>query len=442
MTRSVPDRFLKVFTETPHPIPDPDPIPWPLLHKVILDRALNGEYGDPIVPIPHLELWKAPNLKCISWNAIWHDFLSVETNWGQLEGIEVTGDDQSQYAYEFDGGPYCEFSAQEARRILAATPMLRTLKIALAQHDQMRGLGQGQLSTVSVPQPLVLQHLTKLDLVDTYIDPATKPTIFLEHLQLPALEHLTYDLFNSNIDNLNSSQPHPPADDPFLLRFIRAQKQPVRIKKLAISATAISRKGFLECLRRMPLLEQLWVTFGTLQARLNEDGEDITLLETEDERLKWDVRPDDEMLQAFMVDERARAETDQILCPKLHSIRLDRSICSLEAVKVLVDHRNRLSKLAAVPPCVPFRRLSIDLPVPRPIFVPRSARRLATCELEEELREIGIDATLKLRDHNGLHRSSFQPYTAKSWHRYDPNDGLPQANSCYRQQLEEDRPWS
>ncbi|KAJ3527441.1 hypothetical protein NMY22_g9787 [Coprinellus aureogranulatus] len=406
LSLAVPDRFLKIFTETPRPNAD-DPA-WPLLHKVTLDRGMNGEYGHPIVSTTQLQLWKAPNLKYISWNA--------------LEGIEVTGDDQAQGAEEFDKAPWCEFSARETRSILHATPMLRTLKITIARHDELVRLGPGPHLASGMPKMLALQHLRKLNLTDTYIDPSTNPTVFMEDLQLPALEDLAYNLRNANLNNLDSPERFPPPGNPFLLRFLRAQRQPILIKKLRISATAASRKGFMECLRRMPLLEQLWVTSGTLPPRHDVDFE-------EEEKLNWYIRPDDDLLQAFTVE--TEAGSGEVLCPKLHSIRLDRSECSLEAVKTLVEHRNNLSgSIAMTPPYVPIRRLRLNLSsVPRPVFVPCQAKRLATCALEEELRELGIDITVEMKDQRGYHSAELWRNHLMRMQRYDPKEGLPHPNS-------------
>ncbi|KAJ3541964.1 hypothetical protein NMY22_g3688 [Coprinellus aureogranulatus] len=406
LTLAVPDRFLKIFTETPHP--NAGGPAWPLLHKVILDRGMNGEYGHPIVSTTQLQLWKAPNLKYISWNAVWDDFPSLETNWGQLEGIEVTGDDQAQGAEEFDKAP--------------------------ARHDELVRLGPGPLLASGMPKTLALQHLRRLDLTDTYIDPSTNPTVFMEDLQLPALEDLAYDLRNANLNNLDSPERFPPPGNPFLLRFLRAQRQPILIKKLRVSATAASRKGFIECLRRMPLLEQLWVTSGTLPHRHDVDFE-------EEEKLNWYIRPDDDLLQAFTVE--TEAGSGEVLCPKLHSIRLDRSECSLEAVKSLVEYRNNCSGLTAVPsPCVPIRRLFLNLSsVPRPVFVPRQAKRLATCALEEDLRELGIDITVEMKGQTGYHSMSFWRNQMRQPHRYDPKEGLPHPNSRCVKELERDGPW-
>ena len=156
-----------------------------------------------------------------------------------------------------------------------------------------------RLPIQGIPKTLVLQHLTKLNLWDADTDPDTTPTILLRNLQLPALRELTYT--NSSLDeDVVASPPHPSPNDPPLLQFLKAQKQRVGIKKFTVSSNAIPRKAFLECLRLMPDLEQLWVRSGSENIQTNEWGDEIVEKMTEWQRLNREVMPDDSVLEALI----------------------------------------------------------------------------------------------------------------------------------------------
>ncbi|TEB31694.1 hypothetical protein FA13DRAFT_1732578 [Coprinellus micaceus] len=144
---------------------------WPLLHEVVLARALTfiHVYGVNVTTPWSLPVWMAPNLKHISWNSVSGNLLKLKTNWAQLESIDVWWEDHEGYENDLeiiDVQKFCTFSARDVRRLLYHTPLLKQLCIRIAGHDQLSPLGGNQLSTLAMPKTLVLRHLTKLDLWD------------------------------------------------------------------------------------------------------------------------------------------------------------------------------------------------------------------------------------------------------------------------------------
>jgi hypothetical protein len=277
---------------------------WPLLHEVVLARALTfiHVYGVNVTTPWSLPVWMAPNLKHISWNSVSGDLLKLKTNWAQLESIDVWWEDHEGYENDLEiigVQKFCMFSARDVRRLLYHTPLLKQLCIRIAGHDQLSPLGGNQLSTLAMPKTLVLRHLTKLDLWDAAIDPNAAPTVLLRDLQLPALEELKYT--NSRLDaDMIASPPYPFTNDPPLLHFLQAQENRVGIKKLTISANAIPRKAFLGCLKLMPDLELLWVRDGSENIETSEWGDESVARMSELERLNREVRPDDAVLEALV----------------------------------------------------------------------------------------------------------------------------------------------
>ena len=116
------------------------------------------------------------------------------------------------------------------------------------------------------------------------------------------------------------------------------------------------------------------------------------------------------------------------LCPKLHSLRFDRSQCTFEGIRRLVERRNNLPQ-PCPPRCSVVQRLHFDLQtIDRPTWVPRNAPRLATCSLEEELRDMGIDVTIQMHLQNGIKGRQ----TARKGGKrqvYNPKEGLSHSGS-------------
>jgi hypothetical protein len=302
ITLDVSDQFLKVFADSTF-------VSWPLLHKVSIIRAVNWDQhpGYKPIEVPFLHIWDAPNIKKVAWNSVFDAFMYTCVDWSQLEEAEFWDEPSRHLVDDPYPSPFCEISARDARRILNSAPSLRKLRLRIASHDDPSDMGPDCFldPEPDLSETLVMEDLTSLHLWDSYLDPDSSPTVFLENLQLPALEHLTYMLWNNN-ENEASSAPQPSTDNPFLLRFLRAQEEYIGITKLTINATIISRRGFLDCLRLMPELEQLWLRDRSERAGYDEPGQDDVL--TDEEKLDREVVPDDEFLKFFLVPE---SETGQ-----------------------------------------------------------------------------------------------------------------------------------
>ena len=112
---------------------------------------------------------------------------------------------------------------------------------------------------------------------------------------------------------------------------------------------------------------------------------------------------------------------EDVLCPRLQSMRVDDSQFSFEAVQKFVESR---FDAAQADLCTFIRRIFIDFPIDRPTFVPNKAKCLAMCPLEEDLRGLGVEATLRLHNEAGFAGRSWADRKVKGA-VYDPRMGLP-----------------
>jgi hypothetical protein len=190
--------------------------------------------------------------------------------------------------------------------------------------------------------PILLSHLTTLDLADVFLDPDIGST-FIENLQLPALTTLKYRLMKDST-NIPYANGHP------LLRFLRSQEQwPVQLQNLTVDATSISREDFIDCLQLLPLLKRLWVKDARdipVQTTWDEDDEE---LEREEEDKIWsgcvvgtEVAPDDGILEALQPSFPVVGTSKAIAGPnpRLEYVRFDRSKFTLQALQKLVKLRS------------------------------------------------------------------------------------------------------
>ena len=118
-------------------------------------------------------------------------------------------------------------------------------------------------------------------------------------------------------------------------------------------------------------------------------------------------------------------------------MRIDDSQFSFEAVLEFVDSR---FDAAQADLCAFIDRLFIDFPIDRPVFVPRSAKRLAMCPLEEDLRELWVGhVTVRLRNENGFASPGWADRLKKKDDAYNPRMGLPR--SLGQSITKQDAPW-
>ena len=102
-------------------------------------------------------------------------------------------------------------------------------------------------------------------------------------------------------------------------------------------------------------------------------------------------------------------------------MRVDDSQFSFEAVQKFVESRFNAAQADL---CAFIRRISIDFPIDQPTFVPNEAKRLAMCPLEEDLRGLGVDVTVRLRNETGFAGRSWADRKVKDA-AYNPRVGLP-----------------
>ncbi|KAJ3511790.1 hypothetical protein NMY22_g15540 [Coprinellus aureogranulatus] len=377
------------------------PDSWATLEKVTLRCVDVG----PV--IEQMAIWEAPRLRGVVWESVKADIFNLPLAWDQLEEIKVSEDPRSRGSWDED---WDTFSASEAHALIRDSPNLRHLKMNIDDDGTQFFLeGVHHHYPISLENPLVLPHLTTLELYDMHLDPALGPVVFLRGLQLPVLESLTYQLPHG--------EEHP------LIAFLGSQKEPIRIKALKIDeGWTMSQDDFLRCLEMMPLLEKVWVAYwsGTpppsIQRRTDPDKE---------------IAPTPSLLRRLQPSKR---DPSQIVCPRLTSLRLDK-MEDVEFGDIETFVKDRLALADAFPlvstasptssnpiGVARLRHVHIGMPKLRPDHVPRSYGlnvRQPICALEEDLRELGIDARLVLWPAN-----SEQDRRKLTKERYLPHCGL------------------
>ncbi|KAJ3527443.1 hypothetical protein NMY22_g9788 [Coprinellus aureogranulatus] len=409
---------------------------WVMLEKV----ALRGiEWG---TDIPGLSVWEASKLRSVVWESVKADVFCLELNWKELEEIKISEDgrDGTNWDEEWDA-----FSASQAHALIFDSPKLRRLKININSDAAQFWLnGCPHHHKVTWATPLVLPHLTTLELLDVYLDPASSPVTFLRGLQLPALENLTYKLLSragypvrpdSPLAPLPHGEAHP------LVSFLNLQKGPIRMKTFKVSHPwTMSQADFVDCLRKMPMLERLWVAD---RRRIFESSLKADPMS--------DVSPNAALLRLL---QPPVLDPSQALCPRLTDLRFDRmEECEFDDVESFVRDRLHLANafplLHSILPAIHtsqaisssspkeafgslpasrsgvsrLRRIYIGLTKPTPDFVPRDYgpnRAGPACALEDDLWELGVEARIMLLPLE--YEEEIRKYTKE---KYKPYEGLP-----------------
>ena len=167
------------------------PTSWTILEKVTLKRIgdFSEEYHRGLKRVEQLSIWDAPQLRRIEWESVKASLIGIDTQWSKFEELRL--ERESRYA----DSEYDEYSASEAHAMVRDSPNMRNLKVSLnADGEEFVLLAMMNTLFISWDTPLVLKHLTTLELADVYIDPDFGPIAFLHGLQLPALETLSYKL--------------------------------------------------------------------------------------------------------------------------------------------------------------------------------------------------------------------------------------------------------
>ena len=254
--------------------------------------------------------------------------------------------------------------------MLQATRKLTTLEVTT---DPINDIFPDGWFGVKVPRncETVLRHLATLALGES-LDSALF-SVF-DGLQLPALVNLTYQMHTLANTTFPATDQHP------LVRFLRNQNNPVLIETWNITAPSMSPLGIVECLRRMPHLQHLYVARHTAKNRYAlEAGE-------------WIFQMGDWVLEALYRDGQAS------LCPKLRKIVLEYAEFRLDGLSAFAEGRLRLPSedQGAGRRFVPMEAIHVRLTQPRPVFVPRAPAAgvlsdAAECEVEEQLCDLGVD---------------------------------------------------
>ncbi|KAJ3530262.1 hypothetical protein NMY22_g8651 [Coprinellus aureogranulatus] len=330
---------------------------WPMLEKVvvdmdqIVDRTRAGEPCADKIAADSVTLWQAPNLRSLEWRTIDELFFYTRQphQWKDVEEILM-----SSALPGFTTGK--GFGADVVRTMLRATERLSRLRIAISGDEDEDGdedirdtyyifnpAENGAASLKPYGAELTLNHLTMLDLVDTWASPSPHHMVtpFLHNLYLPVLTSLTYTLRPTAYYGQRQLPKPVPLQHPLVL-FMRAQPRPSIITNWTVSIGSICREGLVECLRLMPYLERLWIKSvpGTKRIRLHH----ATL---------FDDVPDEGFL-GQLVHSRAGSEQGvlrasgrfSVCCPKLHSIRIDQATFSMDALHTFLEVRIGLALLS------------------------------------------------------------------------------------------------
>ncbi|KAJ3535960.1 hypothetical protein NMY22_g6248 [Coprinellus aureogranulatus] len=415
---------------------------WAMLEKITLRCVENGD------GIEELPIWEAPHLRSVVWEEVCGaDFFSLPIYSEQMEEVTVSKDPRSK-KYCCSDWQVC--SASEAHSILLEMPNLRTFKIGLDDDGTLydEALEHRDYRPITWEFPLVLNHLTTLNLSDRYPDPSTSPIVFLQGLQLPALETLAYQLtsLRGEPDPESPLGPLPHGEDHPLVSFLTQQNDPIRIKSLKIGTEwTMAQDDFVHCLTMMPLLERLWVADcrGVLVSQVKSDPVS-------------DIAPNASLLGRLQPPGPLGIEPSRVVCPRLTVLRFDRMAdCEFEDVGSFVEGRIRLAEAFPInQSTIPSTRSNLPLDSPhkphpqnpsqvtanaqhqgvarlhrihigllrlQPDHVPRDygpKNESPCCSLEEDLWEIGIDARIKL-----LHPTFWERRGKYTKEEYKPEEG-------------------
>ncbi|KAF5341860.1 hypothetical protein D9611_001122 [Ephemerocybe angulata] len=387
---------------------------WGVLERVTVNDSARRDFDDdPSQMVLDLPLWRAPSLREVYWRGVEANFLSLPLN---LPGIEKI----SLWAESF------EPSAAEARAILRGCPTLRSLQLSLSEMDTQpaQEFGGGPI----LESPLLISHITTLDIMDTYVKPSTKPTVFLHDLQLPALTTLKYSLStfdegdsdteDDDEDEETRLAPMPLLEDhPFVL-FIRAQRHEILIQRLMVTVDTLSHAGFMECLSLLPHLQVLEVDTGATSCTEKDPLKSIIL--------------DNEFLKALSPCQQEKPEGStgadnapslNIICPKLHDLSVERCDFTLEGLENFVAARSELSvhsQGTGSPEYSSISRLDVILNEAAPDFVAQDERG-GKCTLEEMFHFDG--AALNLTFRQWVKRAYPEGYWSRSDY-YSPMAGV------------------
>jgi hypothetical protein len=231
------------------------PTSWTMLEKVTLKRIgeFSEEHHPGLKPVYQFSIWDAPQLRRIEWHSVKASLIDIDTRWSKFEELRL--ERESHYG----DGEYDDYSASEAHAMARDSPNMKNLKVSLnADGEELVFPALVNNLFISWDTPLVLKHLTTLELADVYIDPVFNPVAFLQGLQLPALETLSYKL-TARRPSDDSTLPLPsiPRGHAFpLFTFLRAQQHPILLKSFCVpTASSMSQNDFVECLKLMLLLE-------------------------------------------------------------------------------------------------------------------------------------------------------------------------------------------
>ncbi|KAF6756942.1 hypothetical protein DFP72DRAFT_892788 [Ephemerocybe angulata] len=393
------------------------PSEWDVLERVTVnDIAIRRNLSDefPSQMVLDLPLWRAPRLGEVNWRAIEANFLSLPLNFAGIEKISVWADS-------------FEPSAAEARAILQACPNLRSLQLSLSEMDTQpvqEFVGRStKLTPCPIPgSPLLMSHLTTLDIMDTYLKPSFKPTVFLRDLQLPALSTLKYSLGTldeaANVEDPDEETllaPIPQLEDhPFVL-FIRAQRHEILLQRWMVTVGTLPHAGFMECLSLLPHLQLLEVNTGVTE---KDPLESIIL---DDEFLKALSPRPQEIPEGSTGTDSAPSPTG--FCPKLRGLSVGKSGFTLEGLENFVAARYERSLQTQAPGSPQYSsisRLEVILDESPPDFVARDERG-ATCALEEMFLFDGAILNLEFRQEV---QSAYPPAFNWSSEYYYPTAGL------------------
>ncbi|KAF5341888.1 hypothetical protein D9611_001131 [Ephemerocybe angulata] len=362
---------------------------WGVLERVTVNDSARRDFDDdPSQMVLDLPLWRTPSLREVYWRGVGTNFLSLPLN---LPGIEKI----SLWAESF------EPSAAEARAILRGCPTLRSLQLSLSEMDTQpaQAFGGGPI----LESPLLISHITTLDIMDTCLKPSTKPTVFLHDLQLPALTTLKYSLSTFNEAGSDTEDddedeetllaPMPLLEDhPFVL-FIRAQRHEILIQRLMVTVETLPHAGFMKCLSLLPHLQVLEVDTGATSS----EKDPLEMIILDDEFLKALSPCQQENPEGSTGTHNAPSLTT--ICPKLRDLSVGRCDFTLEGLENFVAARSELSihsQGTGSPEYSSISRLDVILDEAAPDFVPRDERG-GKCTLEEIFHFDGAVLNLKFR---------------------------------------------
>ena len=179
---------------------------------------------------------------------------------------------------------------------------------------------------------IALPRLTTLYLADTLPLAPTQPPIrtFLENLQLPSLQNLTYQLSGKQISlgPTNFGDTHP------LLQFMRSQihvDAHLPLRRLRIESCSMSQTVLISLLALTPKLKHLWLEHAKIGGPWPKRHLQLP-------KPLWDDRV---LLALSPTSSTNLIDNDpvELLCPRLQSLRVDRSLFTLQQLREFVRGR-------------------------------------------------------------------------------------------------------